>query len=173
MLTCVSECDAVDMAVDARERVAREMRVRGWSVRRVAATASERGAHVTNTTLGRYLDGGEATPKVRQAIAAAFDWSGSWPEDPPPLPDADLALDVLTRVDELERRMADIEATRDAAMPEIQANTAQIGKLWDEIRLPPRTTVPRSGYRRGRNYSSSSAARSVAAFLPCPGITWA
>lgn len=98
------------MSDDLRQRVERERKRRGWSVR-AAATAGG----TSNTTWGRFEKGEiELTPTMQQAVAEAFGWDTAWPE----LDFSDVANDALAalletiddlsrRVERLERRVGD------------------------------------------------------------------
>lgn len=60
------------------DRVAGERRQRGWSIRAAAHAGG-----ISNTLWGRYEAGeAELSGRIRQAVATAFGWPMSWPEDP-------------------------------------------------------------------------------------------
>lgn len=70
------------VAEDLRVRVTDEIKMRYGSVRRAAEASG-----MTNTTWGNWLRGRtELTPRLRSAIAEAFDWPLDWPDRPPPRP---------------------------------------------------------------------------------------
>jgi transcriptional regulator with XRE-family HTH domain len=87
---------------DPRERVRLERRVRGLSARQAAALGG------VSNTLWSSWERDESVPtgsKIRMAVATAFDWPTTWPEDlPPTLPAAE-----SDRVAALERRVAVLE----------------------------------------------------------------
>ncbi len=65
--------------MDLPERVRRERELRGLSVRRAAELGG-----TSNETWGKYERGLTGlSPKVRTAVARAFEWPMDWPEHPP------------------------------------------------------------------------------------------
>lgn len=66
---------------DLIDRVELERRLRGWSVREAGAQGG-----ISNTTWASFEATGMVTPKVRIAIAKAFGWPSSWPEELPEPP---------------------------------------------------------------------------------------
>lgn len=67
---------------DLRKRVANERRIRGWSVRKAAQLG-----RISNSTWGGWENGAlELGDAMRIAVATAFDWEPTWPENPPPDP---------------------------------------------------------------------------------------
>jgi hypothetical protein len=101
----------------AVERVREEVRLRNMSVRQAAAAGG-----VSNTTWGDFYATGIATPKMRDAVARAFDWPLDWPENPPPLPEARedqliklvaaLALEVRGLADEVRELRREVRKSR-------------------------------------------------------------
>lgn len=66
------------MPNEATDRVAGERRQRGWSIRAAANAGG-----ISNTLWGRYENGeAELSGRIRQAVATAFGWPMSWPEEP-------------------------------------------------------------------------------------------
>lgn len=107
------------MGDDLRERVRRERRSCGWSIRE-AATAG----HTSNTTWGRWEAGEiELTPKTTRAIAAAFDWPTTWPDDPPPVTQQHDAVAALQ-----EQVAALIEAV-DLLTSRVRTQGAELARL--------------------------------------------
>ena len=102
--------DATTDPTAAVERVREEVRLRNMSVRQAAAAGG-----VSNTTWGDYYATGIATPKMREAVARAFDWQLDWPENPPPLPEAredQLIKLIAERVAKVDRLADEVSALR-------------------------------------------------------------
>lgn len=79
------------MTESPRDKVLRERRKRGWSVRKAAIAG-----HISNTTWGRYESGElELSGAIRNAIAVAFGWPSDWPDRD--VPDWDHAVQNATR----------------------------------------------------------------------------
>lgn len=96
----------------ALERVRAERLSRGWSVRRAAAEGG-----VSNTTWANYEAGGELTNRMREAVQRAFDWPGTWPEQPVERIRASIAGELrqllaeqALQIEHLSERVEDLDA---------------------------------------------------------------
>lgn len=68
------------------ERVQAERRRHAWSVRQAASRGG-----ISNTTWSLFEKDGRVTDSVRRGVAAAFEWSGDWPEELPAAPRSPVA----------------------------------------------------------------------------------
>jgi hypothetical protein len=105
--------------VDDGELVARvraELKLRNWSTRKAEV---ESGGIASATTFGNWFaKGGPPTPKVREALARAFEWPDDWPENPPPLQRSRHDPDVLEELRDIRQQLIEMAAGVDASTAE-------------------------------------------------------
>jgi hypothetical protein len=128
----------------ARAHVIEERQRRGMSARR----ASEIGG-ITNTVWSKFEAGGNITPGLRKAVANAFGWPHSWPEQLP-----DLTPEPEAREDELTQRLERIEGL---VVQLLQGQIAGLTGLEELLqqRLPEAGTPPRSSRQASRQGRSA------------------
>lgn len=70
---------------------------------------------ISNTTWSRYESGvGQMTPGLVRAVARAFDWPTTWPEDSPTTPPGVDAQAVAQLALQVERLARHVDALQDA-----------------------------------------------------------
>jgi transcriptional regulator with XRE-family HTH domain len=134
---------------ELRERVKRERRLRGWSVRR-AATESDKNPNIggiSNTTWGQYEKAGVLSDTIRVAISIAFGWPRDWPVNAPATPPEDEGARIAHLIVQLDERLADLQrqgekqaaAVEDLARRDSEraAALADLERQLDALNPPP------------------------------------
>jgi transcriptional regulator with XRE-family HTH domain len=118
------------MPNNVRQRVARERRLRGLSVRSAAVLGG-----VSNTTWGRWETSGvDLTDGMRVAVARAFGWGSDWPENPPP-ETAHPVDDRLARIEALLQALrTDIAAGLQRSTEDRATTARNVARLADATR---------------------------------------
>lgn len=101
------------MAVDLRNVVTAERRRRGLSIRAAATLGN-----ISNQAWGTWEGGEEPnpSPRMRLAVAKAFDWPTTWPENPPLVEPDRTTQRVAELEDDVRSLRRELTALRDAVI---------------------------------------------------------
>lgn len=139
------------MTESPRDKVLRERRKRGWSVRKAAIAG-----HISNTTWGRYESGElELSGAIRNAIAVAFGWPSDWPDRD--VPDWDHAVQdaTLQVTAALERLQTYVDAEVRSQLADHEQRLERVSVQQRELSAQVAQILRRR--RRGEGPSTSNA----------------